>query len=375
MSIAESIRTGVLELHPKGYGFLRDPKRNYKAGTDDVYVGTPLLARFGLRPGVRLSGRIEPTHPGNGPRLAELTEIEGRDPESYVGQREFENLTAVDPHDRIRLETGPEPLAGCGVMDLLTPVGKGQRGLIVAPPRSGKTILLQQIAAAVARNHPEIYLVVLLVDERPEEVTEMKRSIQGEVIASSNDHAPEEHIRLAQLTVERAKRVAESGGQVLILLDSLTRLARAYNKGSNSGRTMSGGVDIKALDVPKRLFGSARVFDEGGSLTILATCLIETGEPDGRRHLPGVQGDRQHGSRPQPPPGRAPGLAGDRHQRLGDPQRKSALLDPETLRRVTMLRRTLADMKPVEAMEALTRQLVKFPSNADFLDRIGQAAR
>ncbi len=162
-------------------------------------------------------------------------------------------------------------------MDLLTPIGKGQRGLIVAPPRSGKTILLQQMAAAVAKNHPELHLLVLLIDERPEEVTEMRRSVRGEVIASSSDHSVEEHIRLAQLTVDRAKRIAEAGGQVLILLDSLTRLARAYNKGSNSGRTMSGGMDIKAMDVPKRLFGAAREFDEGGSLTVLATALIETG--------------------------------------------------------------------------------------------------
>ncbi len=275
MSSAETTRSGILEMHPKGYGFLRDPGRNYRVGNDDVYVGTPLLNRFQLRQGLRLTGRVEPQKSGQGPRLSELTEVEGRAPEQYADLREFDDLTAIDPHDGIRLETGPEPL-GTRVMDLLTPIGKGQRGLIVAPPRSGKTVLLQQIANAVIQNHPELQLMVLLVDERPEELTDFRRSIKGEVIGSSNDHPPEEHIRLAQLTIDRAKRIAESGGQVLILLDSLTRLARAYNKGSNSGRTMSGGVDIRALEVPKRLFGAARTFDEGGSLTVLATCLIET---------------------------------------------------------------------------------------------------
>jgi transcription termination factor Rho len=373
MSTAESTRTGVLELHPKGYGFLRDPGRNYKAALDDVYVGTPLLARFQLRPGVRLTGRIEAARNGQGPRLSELTEIEGREPEHYLGVRGFDELTAVDPHEPVRLETGPEPL-GMRVIDLLTPVGKGQRGLIVAPPRSGKTILLQQMAAAVAANHPELHLMVLLVDERPEEVTEMRRSVRGEVIASSNDHAPEEHIRLAQLAVERAKRIAESGGQVLILLDSLTRLARAYNKGSNSGRTMSGGVDIKALDVPKRLFGAARTFDEGGSLTVLATCLIETGsrmdeiifqEFKGTGNMEVVLDRRLADRRVWP--------AIDIQQ--SGTRKEERLLDPEVLRRVTLLRRTLADMKPVEAMESLTRQLAKFPSNAAFLERLGQLGK
>ena len=189
MSIAETFHTGVLELNPKGHGYLRDPKRNYRVSTDDVYVGGPILSRFKLRQGARLTGTIEPAQTkGQGPKLAELTEIEGIAPETYFGRAGFDDLTAIDPHEVIRLEFGREPL-GMRVMDLLTPVGKGQRGLIVAPPRTGKTILLQQIAASVAANHPELQLVVLLVDERPEEVTEMRRSVQGEVIASSNDHS------------------------------------------------------------------------------------------------------------------------------------------------------------------------------------------
>jgi transcription termination factor Rho len=373
MSTAESVRTGVLEMHPKGHGFLRDPARNYRVGHDDVYVGTSLLDRFQLRQGVRLTGRIEAAARGQGPRLADLTEIEGHEPEHYLTLRVFDDLTAIDPHVRIRLETGPEPL-GMRIMDLLTPVGKGQRGLIVAPPRSGKTILLQQMAAAVAQNHPELKLIVLLVDERPEEVTEMRRNVRGEVIASSNDHSPEEQIRLAQLAVDRAKRIAESGGQVLILLDSLTRLARAYNKGSNSGRTMSGGVDIRALDVPKKLFGAARSFDEGGSLTVLATCLIDTGsrmdeiifqEFKGTGNMELVLDRRLADRRVWP--------AIDIQQ--SGTRKEERLLDATTLARVTLLRRTLADMKPVEAMEGLIHQMAKFPTNESFLERIGAAQK
>jgi transcription termination factor Rho len=370
MSMDERASSGVLELHPKGYGFLRDPARNYKAGGNDVYVGAPLVARFGLRQGARLTGTLGAARNGEAPRLATLTEIEGRAPEQYSGQAGFDDRTAVDPHERIRLETGQTPLE-MRVMDLLTPIGKGQRGLIVAPPRTGKTILLQQVAAAVARNHPEIHLIVLLVDERPEEVTEMRRTVQGEVIASSSDHTIEEHIRLAELTVDRAKRIAEIGGQALILLDSLTRLARAYNKGSNSGRTMSGGVDIKAMDVPKKLFGAARAFDEGGSLTVLATALIDTGSRMDELIFQEFKGtgnmelvlDRRLADRRLWP---AIDIA------LSGTRKEERLLDPTSLARINLLRRSLSELKPMEAMESLTRQLAKFPTNADFLEKIGQ---
>ena len=374
MSIAETLRTGVLELSPKGHGYLRDPKRNYRVSNDDVYVGGPILSRFNIRQGAQLTGTIESTQSkGQGPKLAELIEIEGISPEDYLGRATFDDLTAIDPHEVIRLESGREPL-GMRVMDLLTPVGKGQRGLIVAPPRTGKTILLQQIAASVTANHPELQLVVLLVDERPEEVTEMRRTVQGEVVASSNDHTPEEQIRLAQLAIDRAKRIAENGGQVLILLDSLTRLARAYNKGSNSGRTMSGGMDIKALDIPKKLFGAARVFDEGGSLTVLATCLIETGsrmdelifqEFKGTGNMELVLDRRLAERRVWPAIDMA--LSGTR--------KEEKLLSTDTLAKVTLLRRTLSDLKPVEAMEGLIRQLTKTANNAEFLDKIAVPAR
>jgi transcription termination factor Rho len=371
MSTAETTCRGVLEFHPRGHGFLRDPARNFKPLPADPCVAAPMLARYGLRPGALVTGQAEsPARPGEAPRVVALTEVEGRDPAGHVGRPAFDELTAIDPSDRLRLETGSEPL-GMRVMDLLTPVGKGQRGLIVAPPRSGKTILLQQLAAAIATNHPEVTLIVLLVDERPEEVTDMRRSVKGAVYASSNDHAIEEHIRLAELTVDRAKRIAESGGHALILLDSLTRLARAYNKGSNSGRTMSGGMDIKAMDVPKRLFGAARTFEEGGSLTVLATALIDTGsrmdelifqEFKGTGNMEVVL-DRKLAERRVWP-------AID--IQLSGTRKEERLLDPETLARVTLLRRSLSDLKPVEAMESLVKQLAKYPDNAAFLERIGQ---
>ncbi len=370
MSMDERTCSGVLELNPKGYGFLRDPARNFKVSGTDVYVGSPFMSKFSLRQGVRLTGVFESRGGGEGPRLAELTEIEGRKPADYLSLNSFDDRTPIDPHERIRLETDATPLE-MRVIDLLTPIGKGQRGLIVAPPRTGKTILLQQIAAAVTRNHPELHLIVLLVDERPEEVTDMRRSIRGEVITSSSDHTIEEHIRLAQLTVDRAKRIAETGGQALILLDSLTRLARAYNKGSNSGRTMSGGMDIKAMDVPKKLFGAARVFDEGGSLTVLATALIDTGSRMDELIFQEFKGtgnmelvlDRKLADR-RLWPAIDILLSGTRKEEL--------LLDPLDLSRITLLRRTLSELKPVEAMESLTRQLAKFPTNAAFLEKIGQ---
>jgi transcription termination factor Rho len=370
MSTAERTQTGVLEMHPKGYGFLRDPKRNFKPGLNDVYVGSPFLAKFHLKQGVRLTGVVEEARGKEAPKLTDLLEIEGRSPELYAGLAGFDDLTAIDPHERIRLEIGPEPM-GMRVMDLLTPIGKGQRGLIVAPPRTGKTILLQQLAASIAKNHPELYLLVLLVDERPEEVTDMRRSVHGEVIASSSDHTTEEHIRLAQLTIDRAKRIAEGGGQVLVLLDSLTRLARAYNKGSSSGRTMTGGIDIKALDVPKRLFGAARKFDEGGSLTVIATCLIETGsrmdeiifqEFKGTGNMEVVLDRRLADRRVWP--------AIDIQQ--SGTRKEERLFDAETLARVTLLRRSLADVKPMEAMEGLVKQLGKTASNAEFLEKVGK---
>src|SRR5262245_53140821 len=275
MSEPRNSAHGVLEMHQRGHGFLRNPAKNYAPTPNDAYVPAQLIGKFNLAEGVMLGGTLVPARRRQWPRLATVTEIECGDPKAYR-RRVWDELTPVDPTRWIRLETGPEPLT-TRVMDLFTPIGMGQRGLIVAPPRTGKTVLLSHIAQAVVANYPAVHLMVLLVDERPEEVTEMRRTVKGEVIASSSDLDTANHIRVAELVMERAKRLTEQGRDVFVLLDSLTRLARAYNKVSGSGRTMSGGVDTKALDVPKRLFGAARAFEEGGTLTILGTALIETG--------------------------------------------------------------------------------------------------
>ncbi len=369
----EQLAQGVLELHPKGYGFLRNPAKNYTTQAADPYVPQPLLQRAQLREGLLLAGPTEPGKKGSGPRLLRVETIEGKPPDQYR-RRNFDDLTPIDPHEQIVLETGPEPLT-TRVMDLLTPIGKGQRGLIVAPPRTGKTILLQHIAQAVVKNHPEMYLSMLLIDERPEEVTEMRRTVKGEVIASSSDRDTASHLRTAELVVERARRLAEQGKQVFVLLDSLTRLARAYNKNvGNSGRTMSGGIDIRALEVPKRLFGTARVFEEGGSLTVMGTALIDTGsrmdeiifqEFKGTGNMELVL-DRKLSDRRIFP-------AMDISQ--SGTRKEERILPPEVLKRVTLLRRSLVSLNPVAAMESLVKKLADFPSNAAFLDRIAVYAR
>src|SRR5262245_59427551 len=261
-SVPTGTGQGVLELHPKGFGFLRSPASHYAARPNDAYVPAPLVQRFALREGLLVEGPTGAADRGSGPRLLGVEHIEGRTP-NHFPRRNFDELTPIDPTKQVVLETGREPLT-TRVMDLLTPIGKGQRGLIVAPPRTGKTVLLQHIAAAVTANHPEMHLMMLLVDERPEEVTDIRRTVKGEVIASSSDRDAVSHARLAELVMERAKRLAEQGKQAFVLLDSLTRLARAYNKNVGSGgRTLSGGLDSRAMDVPRRLFGTARVFEEG----------------------------------------------------------------------------------------------------------------
>jgi transcription termination factor Rho len=373
--MAQSIETvqGVLEVHPKGFGFLRNPARHYAAQPADPFVSAPLIQKFGLREGILVGGPTERGKKGSGPRLTGVEQLEGDTPEKYP-RRNFDDLTAIDPRERIVLETGREPLT-TRVMDLLTPIGKGQRGLIVAPPRTGKTILLQHIAHAVATNHPEMHVMMLLVDERPEEVTEMRRTVKGEVIASSSDRDSVSHVRLAELVLERAKRLTEQGKQVFVLIDSLTRLARAYNKNvGTSGRTMSGGIDIRALDVPKRLFGSARAFEEGGSLTVMGTALIETGsrmddiifqEFKGTGNMELVLDRRLSDRRIFP--------AMDITQ--SGTRKEELILPPEVLKRVVLLRRSLAPLNPVTAMESLVKKLAEFPSNAEFLERIGAFAR
>lgn len=368
--VVEGIFEGVLELHPKGYGFLRDPGKNYAAEDSNPFVSSSVVDKFGLRAGVLLKADVGAGSRNQGPRVKEVELIDGFTPEEYKDVKLFDDLTPVNPFEQIRLETGPRPIT-MRVMDLLCPIGKGQRALLVAPPRTGKTMLLQDIANAVSENHPEIHLIVLLIDERPEEVTDMRRSVKGEVVSSSLDEDVESHIRLSQLIVERGKRIAESGKDVFILLDSITRLARAFNKWSNTGRTGSGGLDIRALDIPKKLFGTARRFDEGGSLTVCGTALIETGNRMDDaifQEFKGTGNMEMVLSRELADRRIWPSIDVSR----SGTRREEKLLDPEMLDGITMLRRSLISLSAVEAMEQMTKTMEKFPSNKIFLERIRQ---
>jgi len=377
-----ALAQGVLEMHPKGFGFLRDPAKSYAPKPGDPYVGQPLVQKHRLKQGLHIAGTTEMARKGApGPRLATVELIEGIDARDFK-PRAWEELTAVDPTQRLTLETGETPLT-TRVIDLFTPIGKGQRGLIVAPPRTGKTVLLSHIAQAMMLNHPDVHLVVLLVDERPEEVTEFKRMVikpeatarggKCEVIASSNDQEAVVHMRTSEVVLDRAKRMAEQGKDVLILLDSLTRLARAYNKGSSSGKTGSGGLDSRALDIPKRLFGAARAFDEGGTLTILGTALIETNsrmddvifqEFKGTGNMELVLDRKLADKRVYP----AIDLA------QSGTRKEERILGAEMLERVTLLRRSLLSMKgkDTDSMEQLIRKLKDTESNAEFLDTVGK---
>jgi len=360
---------GVLELHPKGYGFMRDAAVNYASQDSDAFVSSTTVEKYGLREGILIKGEVGPGSRGQGPRLHEIISIDGRTPEEYAEIKHFDSLTAINPFEQIKLETTPS-IVTMRVMDLLTPIGKGQRALIVAPPRTGKTMLLQDIANSVSSNHPEVHLIVLLIDERPEEVTEMRRLVNGEVIASSMDRDVESHVRTSQLIIERGKRIAEAGGDVFILLDSITRTARAFNKWvGNTGRTMSGGLDVKAMDIPKKMFGTARRFDEGGSLTVVGTALIDTGsrmddvifqEFKGTGNMELVLSRELADRRIWP--------AIDITK--SGTRREEKILEPSVMEGVTALRRALISMSPVEAMEELTRRLAMFPSNKEFLAKI-----
>ena len=363
---------GVLEMHPNGYGFLRNVETNYVRERSDPFVPAQMIERYRLREGVYLKAMVQPGRRQQGPRVREIEEVEGMPPEDYANVKTFDQLTPINPETWLRLETGQQPIT-TRVMDLLTPLGKGQRALIVAPPRTGKTVLLQQVSQAISENHPELSLVMLLIDERPEEVTDMRRSVKGDVIASSLDCDVESHVRLSQLVIERCKRMAEVGKDVFLLMDSITRMARAFNKWvGNTGRTMSGGVDIKALDIPKKLFATARVFEEGGSLTIVATALIDTGSRMDELIFQEFKGtgnmelvlDRKLADRRVWP-------SIDISQ--SGTRREEKLLDPNTLHAVNMLRRTLSSMHHVEAMEQLTKQLAKFKSNREFITLIASS--
>ena len=363
---------GLLELHPNGYGFLRSPENNYARERSDPFVPGTMIEKYQLRQGVMINGMVQQGRRQQGPRLREITLVDGMVPDDYVNVKTFDELTPINPDQWLTLEIGPEPLT-TRVMDLLTPLGKGQRALIVAPPRTGKTILLRDISHGISNNHPELTLIMLLIDERPEEVTDMKRQVNGEVIASSLDQDVESHVRLSQLIIDRCRRLAEMGQDVFLLLDSITRLARAFNKWvGNTGRTMSGGVDIKAMDIPKKLFATARAFEEGGSLTIVGTALIDTGSRMDELIFQEFKGtgnmelvlDRKLADR-RVWPSIDISQSGTRREEL--------LHSPEMLHAVTMLRRTLTSMHHVDAMEQLTKQLGKFKSNADFIQLIAGA--
>jgi transcription termination factor Rho len=358
---------GVLECLPDGFGFLRAPEYNYLPGPDDVYVSPSQIRRFDLRTGDTISGQIRP--PKEGERYFALIKVDAinfEPPEEARNKIFFDNLTPLYPHGRIKLETTKENYSG-RIMDLLTPIGKGQRGLIVSPPRTGKTMLLQSIANSVTANHPEIILIVLLIDERPEEVTDMQRSVKGEVISSTFDEPAARHVQVAEMVIEKAKRLVEHKRDVVILLDSITRLARAYNTiVPPSGKVLSGGVDSNALQRPKRFFGAARNIEEGGSLTIIATSLIDTGSRMDDvifEEFKGTGNMEIHLDRKLVDKRVFPAIDINKSG-----TRKEELLQPkEELNRVWVLRKVLSPLSQVECMELLLDKLSKTRSNAEFL--------
>ena len=359
---------GIVEVSGKGFGFLRNPKRNFTQSNSDIFVTPEIVRTYNLRDGIWIKGEIRKG--SRGPQLFRCTEIEGEAPEKYKDIPYFEELTTINPNSRINLETTPERYT-TRVMDMMTPIGKGQRGLIVAPPRTGKTTLLQHIAEAVVKNHPEMKLIILLVDERPEEVTEIRRTVpEAELMASSNDSDIKSHTRIAILAIERAKRLVEMGKDVFVLMDSLTRIGRAFNNATGGGgRTMSGGVDSRALEIPRKLFAAARNTEEAGSLTIMATALIETGsrmdelifqEFKGTGNMELVLDRKVSDQRIYP--------AVDIF--LSGTRREELLLPEDQLYKINVIRRGLAGHKPIEAIERLLHFVRKYPTNAEMLKNI-----
>jgi transcription termination factor Rho len=359
---------GIVEVSGKGFGFLREPKRNFTQSNNDVFVTPEVIRKHNLRDGMWIRG--ETRRGPRGPQLFKLTELEHEDPANFSTFPVFEELTTVSPDKRIKLETVPDVYT-TRIIDLIAPIGRGQRGLIVAPPRTGKTTLLQHIAGAVAKNYPDIKLIILLVDERPEEVTEIRRTCStAEVMASSNDSDVKTHTRISQLAIERAKRLVEMGKDVFVLMDSLTRMGRAFNNAQGGGgRTMSGGVDSRALEIPRKLFAAARNTEEAGSLTIMATALIETNsrmddlifqEFKGTGNMELVLGRLIAEQRIYP--------AVDIFQ--SGTRREELLLPPDDLHKINVIRRGLAGHKPIEAIERLLFFVRKYPTNTEMLKGI-----
>ncbi len=359
---------GVLEVLPDGFGFLRAPDYNYLPGPDDIYVSPSQIRRFDLRTGDTVSGQVRP--PKDSERYFALLKVEAINYEPPEAAREkilFDNLTPLYPMERIRLEHDPEELS-TRVMDLMTPIGKGQRGLIVAAPRTGKTMLLQAIANAIAKNHPEIYLIVLLIDERPEEVTDMRRNVKGEVISSTFDEPPARHIQVADMVIEKAKRLVEHKKDVVILLDSITRFSRAHNAViPPSGKVLSGGLDANALQRPRRFFATARNIEEGGSLTIIATALIDTGSRMDDvifEEFKGTGNMEVHLDRRLMDKRVFPTI----NLEQSGTRKEELLIDKDDLQRIWLLRKALSQLNPVEAMELLLDKLKMTKTNKEFLN-------
>lgn len=360
---------GVLEILQDGFGFLRSADSSYLAGPDDIYVSPSQIRRFNLRTGDNISGKIRP--PKEGERyfaLLKVNQINFDRPESSRNKILFENLTPLFPDDRLTLEAGngsTEDLTG-RIIDLVSPIGKGQRGLIVAPPKAGKTIMMQNIAQAITRNNPECHLIVLLIDERPEEVTEMQRSVRGEVVASTFDEPPSRHVQVAEMVIERAKRLVEHKKDVIILLDSITRLARAYNTViPSSGKVLTGGIDAHALERPKRFFGAARNIEEGGSLSIIATALVDTGSKMDEviyEEFKGTGNLELHLDRKVAEKRIYPAI----NIRRSGTRREELLIKEDELQRVWILRKLLNDMEDVAATEFLVDRLKGSKSNDEF---------
>jgi transcription termination factor Rho len=360
---------GVLEILPDGFGFLRSADASYLAGPDDLYVSPSQIRRFNLRTGDSIAGKIRP--PKEGERyfaMLKVDHINFDKPENARNKILFENLTPLFPNQRLPLEAGngsSEDLTG-RIIDLVSPIGKGQRGLIVAPPKAGKTIMMQHIAQAIVRNNPECYMIVLLIDERPEEVTEMQRTVRGEVVASTFDEPPARHVQVAEMVIEKAKRLVEHKKDVIILLDSITRLARAYNTVQpSSGKVLTGGVDAHALEKPKRFFGAARNIEEGGSLTIIATALVDTGSKMDEviyEEFKGTGNLELHLDRKIAERRIFPAI----NIRRSGTRREELLMQEGELQRVWILRKLLNDMEDVAATEFLTDKLKGFKVNDEF---------
>ncbi|MEK7287187.1 MAG: transcription termination factor Rho [Elusimicrobiota bacterium] len=358
---------GVLEILPDGFGFLRSSSYNYLSGPDDIYVSPSQIKRFGLRKGDTISGIVRP--PKDGERffaLLQLKTVNKVEVEKLSGRPLFDNLTPFYPKNRLVLETIKTELT-MRCLDLIAPVGKGQRGLIVSPPRAGKTIMLQNIANGISVNHPEVYLIVLLIDERPEEVTDMQRSVKGEVISSTFDEPADRHVQVAEMVIEKAKRLVENGVDVVILLDSITRMARAYNTITpSSGRVLSGGIEATSLQRPKRFFGAARNIEEGGSLTILATALIETGSRMDDvifEEFKGTGNMELYLDRKLSDKRIFPAIDINR----SGTRKEELLLGEDELNKVWVLRKVLSPLNPIEAMELLVDKLGSTKANKDFL--------